>query len=226
MWREDLLLFIFPQHCPVCGKRLSSAREALCLECEFKLPRTGYMNREDNPVSRLFWGRVPISMGTSLFRFEKGSAYQALLHDLKYGGNRGAGNFLGRLLGLEIRHTVYAGCDIMIPVPLHPKRLRERGYNQSAVIAAGISEITGIPVIPDFLLRSGHRGSQTILSRFERFQNVSGSFSVRPGAPDLSAKKVLLVDDVVTTGATLEACAMELFGYSHCQVFVATVCCA
>ncbi|MEN8156406.1 MAG: phosphoribosyltransferase family protein [Bacteroidota bacterium] len=226
MWWIDLLMFFFPVHCLVCGKRLSAPREVLCLECEFRLPRTGYTHRIDNPVSQAFWGRVPIEMGTSLFRFEKGSAYQALLHELKYRGNRRAGHYLGKLLGNEIVHSTYASCDLMVPVPLHRKRFRERGYNQSEIIASGISESTGIPVVSNLLMRSIHHHSQTSLGRYERYENVSGNFLICPDAPDVNGKKILLIDDVVTTGSTLEACSIELLRSFQCLVFIATVSCA
>lgn len=226
MWWNDLLMFIFPQHCLVCGKKLPASGEVLCLGCEFNLPRTGYCDRIDNPISQSFWGRVPVEMGTSLFRFEKGSAYQALLHELKYRGNRKAGHYLGKLLGIEIMLSPYSSCDIMVPVPLHPKRLKKRGFNQSEIIASGISAVTGIPVVSDLLMRWANRGSQTSLGRYERYENVQGNYRISPFAPDVSGKKILLVDDVITTGSTLEACSIELLRSYSCQLFVVTVSCA
>lgn len=225
-WLVDLLMFFFPVNCLVCGKRLASRGEVLCLECEFKMPKTRFGDRMDNPVSKVFWGRVPVEIGTSLFRFEKGSPYQTLLHDLKYKGNRKAGLYLGRLLGNELKYTTFSCCDMLIPVPLHKKRYRERGYNQSEIIARGTSEVMGIPVISNLLMRSRHHHSQTSMGRYERFENVSDNFGLDPRHPDITGKKILLIDDVVTTGATLEACSQVLLNHFDCLVFIATVSCA
>ncbi len=225
-WLLDMWMLLFPSNCLVCGKRLSSPGEILCLNCEFRLPRTGYGGRAQNPVSQTFWGRVPVLAGTALFRFEKGSDYQILLHDLKYRGNRKAGLYLGRLLGHELLHSAIPRCDILVPVPIHPKRLRQRGYNQSEIIALGASEITGIPVVTGLLIRKGHHRSQTRMGRHERFENVREEFVLARKPVDVNGLKVLLMDDVITTGATLEACSQVLLSHFNCQVYVATVSCA
>jgi len=223
MWLTDLLIYLFPVVCLVCGKRLSKPGEILCLECEYNLPKTGFRDHPDNPVNQAFWGRVPIETGTSLFHFEKGSAYQSLLHELKYRGNRNAGLYIGRMLGQEIQQTAFATCDILVPVPLHRKRQKRRGYNQSEVIARGTSEITGIPVVNSLLQRSTHHPSQTSKGRYDRYLNVKGNFRVSPGSTDVNGMKILLIDDVMTTGSTLEACSIELLKNFNCLVYVATV---
>lgn len=222
----DLLMFFFPVNCLVCGKRLGSPEGVLCLECEFKMPRTAYRDHQDNPVSKVFWGRVQVEMGTSLLRFEKGSAYQTLLHDLKYRGNRKVGLYLGRLLGHELKDTTFSSCDLLVPVPLHQKRLRERGYNQSEIIASGTSEVLGIPVVSNLLRRTVHHHSQTSMGRYERFRNVSDNFQLTRNPPSMQGKRILLIDDVLTTGATLEACSQTLLSHYQCLVFIATVSCA
>ena len=216
-------VFFFPVHCLVCGKKLLFRGNVLCLECEFNLPRTGFWDPINNPVCQAFWGRVPVEMGTSLFRFEKGSAYQSLLHDLKYRGNRGAGVYLGKMLGHEIVYTSFAACDIMVPVPLHRKRFKERGYNQSEIIAKGASDITGIPVVSNLLMRSSHHRSQTSMGRYDRYLNISGNFRICRDAPDVTGKRILLIDDVITTGSTLEACSVELLSNFKCLIYIATV---
>ena len=177
-------------------------------------------------MSQLFWGRIQIEGGTALFRFEKGSRYQALLHELKYRRNRKVGSYLGKLLGLALSGTCFAGCDMLIPVPLHPKRLRERGYNQSEVIAEGVAALTGIPVHTNVLRRIRSEGSQTFKGRYDRFENVRGNFKLSLDPPDLNGLSLLLVDDVVTTGATLEVCCGILKEHYRCRIFVAAVSCA
>lgn len=219
----DLWLFFFPSNCLVCGSRLSSPGEVLCLRCEYLMPLTRVSAEVENPVSTTFWGRVPVEAGLSLFNFEKGSAYQVLLHDLKYRGNRKAGYYLGRLLGQTLLHSSFPLCDLLIPVPLHRGRLRKRGYNQSEIIARGCSEILGIPVETQVLVRSGRHRSQTGLNRQERFENVSGDFSLGKSSGKLNGQKVLLIDDVITTGATLEACCRILLSQYNCQIYVAAV---
>jgi ComF family protein len=222
----DLWMLFFPANCLVCGKRLSTTREILCFACEFRMPKTGYADKLDNPVCQTFWGRIPVIQATSLFRFEKGSAYQELLHDLKYRGNRKAGLYLGRLLGHELLHTPFCSCDLLLPVPLHPGHLRQRGYNQSEIIARGCSEITGIPLETRLLIRKGRHHSQTHMGRQERFENVCEAFSLSRRPRDIQGLKVLIVDDVMTTGATLEACCRVLLAHFNCEIYVATVSCA
>ena len=225
-WLHDLLLLFFPKNCLLCGKRLPAIGEVICLTCEIHIPRTGYTELHNNPVHMGFWGRIRVEQCTSLFRFEKGSSYQILLHDLKYRGNRKVGLYLGRLLGHELKNTCYDRCDVIVPVPIHKKRERERGYNQSELIARGVAEILHIPVEAKLLRREVHRGSQTFMGRYERFENVLGSFGISINAPSMNGKRILLIDDVVTTGATLEACGQVLLDHFSCQVFIATVCCA
>lgn len=225
-WLQDLLLFFFPVNCLVCGKSLHNTEEVLCLGCEYRMPRTGYRDDPENPVSKLFWGRVPVECGTSLFRFEKGSSYQTLLHALKYKGNRKSGIYLGRLLGHELRTTSYSECEMIIPVPLHKKRYRERGYNQSELIGRGLSDVLGIPMATNVLVRTRQHDSQTTMGRLDRFENVSGNFSLSRRAPDISDRRILLIDDVVTTGATLETCCRVLLDSFRCKIYVATVSCA
>jgi ComF family protein len=179
-----------------------------------------------NPVSELFWGRIQIEGGIALFRFEKGSRFQTLLHELKYRKNRKVGFYLGKLLGRALWGTCFAECDVIIPVPLHPKRFRERGYNQSEVIAEGVSAITGIPVNARALIRIRSEDSQTTKGRYDRFENVGGVFRISEDAADLNGLRILMVDDVITTGATLEACCSELQNHYQCKILVAGVSCA
>jgi ComF family protein len=224
-WGTDLLLFLFPVNCLVCGRRLSARDGVLCISCEFNIPCTG-SGKPDHPASHLFWGRVSIQEATCLFRFEKGSRYQVLFHELKYRKNRKVGTFLGRMLGKSMYGTCFTECDLIIPVPLHPRRLRERGYNQSEIIARGVSEMTGIPLNADVLQKKRSDASQTSKGRYDRYLNVAGSFQLCRNPPDLNGLALLLVDDVVTTGATLEACCQVLESSYQCKIYAAAVSCA
>jgi len=225
-WLTDLMLFLFPANCLVCGSRLPVPVDVLCPGCEYRLPRTGYSDRENNPVNMIFWGRVQLAGATSLLWFEKGSVYQSMLHELKYRNNCKTGLYLGKLLGHELKSTRLALCDMIIPVPLHPRKRKQRGYNQAELIAIGTSRITGIPVETGILLRILHHDSQTGMGRYERYENVAGNFKLAPGARDLTDTSILLIDDIVTTGATLEACSITLLQRYRCQVYIATVSCA
>ena len=219
----DLWMFLFPSNCLVCGKILPSPREVLCFRCEYLMPKVSGKFVVEHTVNSTFWGRVPLEGCTSLFRFEKGSVYQVLLHDLKYRGNRQAGLYLGRLLGQELLHSPFACCELLIPVPLHTRKQRQRGYNQSEVIARACSEVMGIPLDSRLLVRPIHRPSQTRLNRQLRFENVKDDFAISRKARDINGMRILLLDDVLTTGATLEACCRTLLARYNCLIYVATV---
>ena len=219
----DFLRLFFPSNCLICGKKLGSFGIALCFECEIHIPISRKIDFSEDPVCQIFWGRIPVQAGTALFRFEKGSAYQTLIHDLKYRGNWRTGLYLGRLLGQKLQGSVCSACDLVVPVPLHPLRLRQRGYNQSEYIARGISEILGIPVKRKLIRRIKYQRSQTSMNRMERFQNMDGVFCLRKSRIDLQNKNILLVDDIVTTGATLEACSRLLIEAYNCSIHIATL---
>ena len=219
--------FLFPALCPVCRDLLTIPGEIICLNCEARMPFARYTPEEDNPVSMLFWGRTRIERATSLFRFEKGSAYQPLLHELKYKGKKETGIFLGKMLGRELLQTPFMNCTCLVPVPLHPKKHKKRGFNQSEVIAEGVSSITRIPVNNNLLYRVKDSATQTNKSRFERYKNVSDVFGLTPLISSEKPGALLLIDDVVTTGSTLEACAEVLLKYAPTlRIFIATVACA
>jgi len=222
----DLLNFFFPVYCPVCGTPMSVRKLVLCLPCELKMPLAGYASNPENPVAQLFWGRTKIEAATSFFRFEKGSKYQKLLHLLKYKGEKNVGVFLGKLLGTELKETPFGQCDYIVPVPLHPKKMRKRGYNQSEIIATGLSSILEIPVITNILYRTSFTGTQTKKTRFERFLNVEHVFTLNEQGIRKENCSILLIDDVVTTGSTLEACVETLLQKEGVKVYVATVACA
>ena len=217
--------FFFPDICPVCRQILALPGEILCLQCELNMPYTGYISDPDNPVARLFWGRTRVEGATSLFRFEKGSAYQPLLHALKYRGKKEIGLYLGKMLGNEIAGSTFASCKYLVPVHLNEKKLRKRGYNQSEIIAMGVSSVTGLEINNQLLIKSLNTGTQTKRSRFERYENVKQVFQLKK-IPELEEESgILLIDDVVTTGATLEACTEAILSYLPVKVYIATVAC-
>lgn len=219
---EDILYFLFPACCDVCGRALMEGERFLCSGCYLALPRTNFHREKDNAVEKLFWGRVKIERATSLFYFRKGSDFQPLLHKLKYEGRGEIGVYLGEVFAAEIMGSVIADVDLILPVPLHPKKKRKRGYNQSMKIAEGMSAVLDIPVERENLIRSVYTDTQTRRNRFERFLNMKDKFEVKD-QEKIRSKRVLLVDDVVTTGSTIEACAGVLLESGVGGVVVGTI---
>lgn len=216
---RDFFHLVYPNVCITCGNDLFPGEELMCPRCEIDLPKTHFQNETGNPVEQIFWGRVPIEQATSYFYYSKGSRYQRLIHDMKYRGKKWIGYELGKRMGTDLFRTPYAEAHKIVPVPLHPKKLRKRGYNQSSWIAKGLSERLDIPVEHNNLYRKVNTRSQTKKSRFDRWQNVKNVFGIRE--PDaFSGKHILLIDDIVTTGATLEACANRLDEIPGCRISI------
>lgn len=220
---DCLLNFFYPRLCHVCGELLVGGENLFCMGCLYHLPRTGYHKNRDNPVAELFWGRVRVVAATAFFLYEKGSVYQDLIHKMKYKGYREIGTVLGMYLGADLKESDgFSSVDCIIPVPLHPKKERKRGYNQSEWIARGIAKSMGKPMQVGNLVRISESSTQTRKSRIERWENVQRIFAVR--YPErIAGKHVLLVDDVVTTGATLEACSSVLLETEGVRVSIATL---
>lgn len=223
---DSIIGLLYPSVCAACGTSLFKWEKLVCTHCRNLLPKTGYELVEDNPLARIFYGKVRLKAVTACFFFSKEGKVQHLIHELKYKGNGDAGVFLGQELGKSIKGApLFQGVDYLIPVPLHPKRERERGYNQSLMIARGISEVTGIPLGNKFLARSVNTATQTHKTKEERWKNVKDVFEVRH--PEcLEGKYVLLIDDVLTTGATMEACALQLSVIPGIIISCATAACA
>ena len=223
---NSIIGLLYPSVCAACGTTLFQWENLVCTRCRSLLPKTGYELNEDNPLSRLFYGKVRLKAVTACYFFSKEGKVQHLIHELKYKGNADAGVFLGQELGKCIKDApLFQSIDYLIPVPLHFQRERKRGYNQSMMIAQGVSEITGIPIGKQFLLRSVNTSTQTHKSKEERWQNVKDIFELRH-TEQLEGKYVLLIDDVLTTGATLEACALKLSTVSGITISCATAACA
>lgn len=223
---DSIIGLFYPSVCAACGNSLFRWEQVVCTRCRNLLPKTGYELNEDNPLACKFYGKVKLKAVTACFFFSKEGKVQHLIHELKYKGNQEAGIFLGQEIGRAIKEApLFQGIDWLVPVPLHPKREKERGYNQSLMIAQGISDITGIPVGDGFLVRSVNTATQTHKTKDERWENVRDIFEIRH--PErLEGKYVLLVDDVLTTGATLEACALTLSAVSDITISCATAACA
>lgn len=222
----DIVSFFFPVYCPVCKMPMHIPGQIICLRCEQRMPKTNYVLEAENPVAQIFWGRTRLCGATSLFRFEKGSKYQHLLHLLKYKGDKKIGVFLGQLLGVELMGTPFSEVDMLVPVPLHEKRQKKRGYNQSEIIAQGLSSITGIPIQTNVVIRKEFTQSQTSKGRFARWENMENVFQLCKNSDLPSNPRILLIDDVITTGATLEACAEVLLTIPGASLYIATIACA
>lgn len=194
----------------------------MCTGCMYDVPLTRFADLTDNFVSELFWGRVPLMYSTSYFYYIKDSKYQNIIHQLKYNGRQDIGREFGKMFGSELMKTLLSSAEVIVPVPLHRKKLRKRGFNQSEIIARGMADGMGKKIITDALERIHYTESQTNRSRYERWENVEGIFRLKK--PHLlEGKHILLVDDVVTTGSTLEACASEMLKIRGTTVSVATL---
>lgn len=206
-----LLDFIAPRGCTICGKRLGIDDEVLCPSCVLHLPRTGFHQSPlDNAMARLFWGIIPVERVAAYTYYSPGSELARVVYELKYNDRPDIGIALGRMMATELQDSgFFEGIDMLVPVPLASRRERQRGYNQSRQLALGISEISGLPVSDCAVRRTVFKGSQTELSRWDRQENVEDVFRLRD-ADVLNRRHVLLVDDIVTTGATVTACAREL----------------
>jgi len=220
---DDFLSLLFPRICCACGNPLMRNEKLICTECHVLIPRTNYHLEEDNPVARIFWGRCRIEKAAAFSYYNRDSRMRHLIHNLKYKGIKDIGPELGRIYGLVLHNSGFTrDIDIIIPVPLHPARERVRGFNQSYLISEGISSVTGIPVDSVSLLRVSKTATQTKRSRYDRWINVEGTFMLKDGA-SIQGKHILLVDDVITTGSTIESCANELLREEGVRVSVAAL---
>lgn len=222
-WLGSFVSLLFPRCCIVCGRPLAKGEECLCTLCNINLPRTGYHLMEDNPVEKLFWGKIPLERATSFFFYRKGSDFRQILHQLKYGGQKNIGAIMGRYMAAELQESgFFEDIDVIVPVPLHKKKQRLRGYNQSEWIARGIATVTGIPIDTESVVRHKNTETQTSKSSLERWENVNGIFELHH-AESLAGKHILIVDDVLTTGATTVECASCLTEIERVRISVLTL---
>ncbi|RYF87993.1 MAG: ComF family protein [Chitinophagaceae bacterium] len=219
----DAMQLFFPHFCVGCGSNVLANSDQLCLRCMSMLPYTGYEAMANNPIEKIFRGRVNIEQASSTFYFSKGHLVQQLIHELKYKGNQPIGHQLGSMMGTAVLQSGrFTNIDYLVPLPLYADKEFKRGYNQSTIICNGMSSSLQVPVMTNNVLRQRYTDTQTKKHRAERWENVAGSFAISNPSL-LSGRHVLLVDDVITTGATLEACTECLLKVPGLRVSLATL---
>jgi len=207
---SSVIHLFYPELCAACQNPLGTGEQFLCLDCSISLPKTGFHKTEKNPVEQVFWGRFPIVSASAYMYFHKAAGAQNILHRIKYRGGKELAKTIGEWFGEDLASMpLYKSIDYIVPVPLHKSKERDRGYNQSEWFGQGLSKTMGIPMMGQNLVRIRKSETQTRKTREKRWQNVSGIFAVEQPEKFVN-KHVLLVDDVVTTGATLEACAQTI----------------
>lgn len=195
----------------------------LCLHCISSLPETHFEHYSNNPIERKFYGRIPVSAATAQYYFSRDSILQRLVHQLKYKSNKELGYLLGILIGASLKRSGRFKADALVPLPLFKSRERKRGYNQSHILCEGISRELQLPILKNIIIRPDHTETQTHKGRIERWKNIEGKFRlIDPVA--ITGKHILLVDDVVTTGATLESCGSELLKAENITLSLACLC--
>ncbi len=214
---------LYPHFCSGCGVDFISKKEFLCAKCNSLLPLTQFSHIPFNPIEKMLIGRLPVHAAGSMYYFTKLSLLQHLLVQLKYNNNKEAGNFLGMQLGNLLKSSNrFDAIDCIIPLPLHPKKMYQRGYNQADLIADGMACVWPKLVLKEAVSRIIHTNSQTHESRISRWENMEGVFQVT-NATAIEGKHVLLIDDVITTGASLEACGTAILAVPGTRLSIATV---
>src|SRR5258705_653049 len=222
--KTSFLHLLFPHVCNGCGSDILNEENMLCMRCISELPETNFHMHPDNPVEKIFWGRLPLVSATAQYYFSKETRMQHLMHQFKYKSNKDLGNQLGYLMGNDLLLSDrFKNIDALIPLPLFAIKEKRRGYNQATVLCEGIAEIMKVEILKDVIIRTQHTETQTKKGRVERWENIDGKFElVKP--EKIQNKNILLVDDVITTGATLEACGQELIKANNVGFSVATLC--
>ncbi len=222
LW-EGFLHLLYPELCVACGKDLPTTGGCFCLSCQLKIAPADMYKVGENEFTDRFWGRMDIAGGAAMYFFSRKSPVQRALHQLKYHNKPEIGVKIGREFGRRLKSAEpFRSVDAIVPVPLHPKKERLRGYNQSAMFAKGLSDSMNIPILYKALMRQIFTETQTRKKRMERFQNVGEVFAVK-NAASLEGKHILLVDDVLTTGATLETCGQAILAVRDTRLSLATI---
>ncbi|WP_394996283.1 ComF family protein [Emticicia sp.] len=222
-WFKHLLDIIYPRSCEACEESLLGGEHLICVKCIIDLPRTNSHIDAIESISKRFWGKIPIANTITYLKFSKKGKVQKLLHKLKYRNKPEVGVFLGKLYGIDLKSVAFEKkIDLLIGVPLHPTKLRQRGYNQADCIAEGLSMALEIPFETSAVNRIIHTDSQTKKSRYERFQNVENIFEVKD-MEKIKDKRIAIVDDVLTTGSTIESLAAMLLNEGCKDISVITI---
>jgi ComF family protein len=219
----SLSQMLFPHICICCNDYISNQEDAICDFCVYLLPKFEYNKDDNNQLNQLFWGRTQLENAAAYLRFKEKSGVQTIIHEIKYKKNKRLGILMGEQLGRFLEGEMdLSNINYLVPVPLHLKKERNRGYNQSKLLAQGISNICGIKVLDNNLVRVKNTSTQTQMQRYERHENMKGNFSVMQ--PNLfQDKHVLMVDDVITTGATIEACAQEIHKVGSVRISICSL---
>ncbi|WP_405608678.1 ComF family protein [Polaribacter sp. Asnod1-A03] len=220
---KDLFNIFYPDLCANCDNQLTKNEEIICTFCRHDLPLTAYTNYKDNKIIKSFYGRIEIEKANALLFYRKTGITKKLIHELKYKGNEEIGTFFGNWLGEILKeNNQFTDIDYIIPVPLHPKKLKQRGYNQVTQFGESLSNHLKKPLIENVLLRTSTAKTQTFKARFDRFNNIDTKFQLIDTSI-FKNKHVLLIDDVITTGATLESCAKELQKTENIKISILTM---
>ncbi len=219
----NIFNLFFPEECLYCGKVLEVQGKFLCFYCLSEMPLTNFSKYHKNELEGLFKGRIPLKSATSLVYFERKGMIQKLLHQLKYHGKPELGNFLGTWLAIEMKkNKSFDTIEFVIPVPMHPEKEKERGYNQVMGFASAIAEEFNVEVLPDYLKKVNNSKSQSSKTRFDRLAILKNDYKIN-SCTNIENKHVLLVDDVITTGATLEACGHPIIYESKAELSLASI---
>jgi ComF family protein len=220
---EDFISLLYPRVCAACGNSLFKNEEVICTFCLYHLPKTNYHLMDDSPLDKVFWGRAQLAHTAALYNFQKKGKVQHLIHQLKYKGRMDVGVYMGKILGADLLKTeAFQDITKVVPVPLHPAKQRKRGYNQSEQIAIGLAKAMNIEMDATSFVRTFNTETQTRKSRFARWENVKEIFKVT-SPEELANRHILLVDDVITTGATLESAAHILLDIEGVKLSVACI---
>ncbi len=207
---QDLISLIYPRNCVSCGNSLFKHEDEICNYCYINLPKTNFHKQENNILKALFYGRTNLEITGSFYLFSKKGSVQKILHSIKYKGNSNLAILIGKWYAQELLDIlIIKDSAAIVPVPLHPKKFKQRGFNQSEEFARGLAEGLSVPLNTTLLMRKEFTATQTRKNKFERWENVEDKFEVTQGT-DFVNKHIVLVDDVITTGATIEACCLAL----------------